>query len=262
MILQASDITLQLGGNRILQGLDFALKPGELVGLIGPNGAGKTSLLRVLANLQQADTGELTLHGKSIRHYSIKQLAKLIGYLAQGAPSHWPLKVRRLVELGRLPYLNPWSTLSAEDTAVVDRAMLQAEVAHLSDRIVSTLSGGERLRVLIARMFATEPRIILADEPIAALDLYHQLHTMELLREHCDRGGSGVVVMHDLNMAARFCHRLVMIQKGHIVGNGLPVDVLNSDLLAEVYGIKADTVTEHSDVLVIPQQRLKTNYGE
>ena len=113
--------------------------------------------------------------------------------------------------------------------------------------------------MLIARIFATQPRIILADEPIAALDLYHQLHTMELLREHCDRGGSGVVVMHDLNMAARFCHRLVMIEKGRIVGSGVPVDVLNSDLLAQVYGIKADTVTEHSKVLVIPQQRLKTD---
>ena len=142
MILQASHITLQLGGNPILQGLDFILKPGELIGLIGPNGAGKTSLLRVLANLQQPDTGELTLNEKEIHHYSLKELAKEIGYLAQGAPSHWPLKVRRLVELGRLPYLNPWSTLSAKDTAVVERAMAQAEVEHLSDRIVSTLSGG------------------------------------------------------------------------------------------------------------------------
>lgn len=259
MILQASGIVLELSGNPILNNVDFNLDKGELVGLIGPNGAGKTSLLRVLANLQKPNNGELKLDQQPLQGYSAKQLAKQIGYLAQGAPAHWPLKVRRLVELGRLPYLSPWSKLSPRDNEVVETAMAQAEVSQLSERVVSTLSGGERLRVLIARMFATEPRIILADEPIAALDPYHQLHTMELLREHCDRGGSGVVVMHDLNMAARFCHRLVMIQDGRIVSEGSAEQVLNSDLLAKVYGIKAVTVKEHSTVLVIPQQRLRTD---
>lgn len=256
MILQAHHITLQLGGNRILHDASFILNKGELVGLIGPNGAGKTSLLRVLANLQKPNAGQLHLDGKPVDEYAAKQLAKHIGYLAQGAPSHWPLQVQRLVELGRLPYLNPWSKLSSRDREVVERAMAQAEVTHLAERIVSTLSGGERLRVLIARMFATEPRIILADEPIAALDPYHQLHTMELLREHCDRGGSGVVVMHDLNMASRFCHRLVMIQQGYIVSEGQPSEVLKTDLLAKVYGIKAHTVTEQDETLVIPRARL------
>ncbi len=256
MTLQARNITLQLAGNPILHGVDFTLKKGELVGLIGPNGAGKTSLLRVLANLQKPDSGDLSLNGKNIRQYSIKALAKKIGYLAQGAPAHWPLKVQRLVELGRLPYLSPWGTLSSRDRDVVATAMKQAEVTHLSERIISTLSGGERLRVLIARMLATEPNIILADEPIAALDPYHQLHTMELLREHCDRGGSGIVVMHDLNMAARFCHRLVLIQQGNIISEGPPCNVLKTDLLAKVYGIKADTLVNENDILVIPRRRL------
>lgn len=255
MILQASGITLRLSGNPILNGLDFSLKQGELVGLIGPNGAGKTSLLRVLANLQKPDSGQLTLHCRPIQSYPLKQLAQQIGYLAQGAPSHWPLQVRRLVELGRLPYLSPWGSLTAEDKTLVDLAMAQAEVEHLSERIVSTLSGGERLRVLMARVFATKPHIILADEPIAALDLYHQLHIMELLREHCDNGGSGVVVMHDLNMAARFCQRLVMIQSGKIVSEGSPAKVLDSDLLAKVYGIKTVTLTDQSDIFIIPRQR-------
>ena len=256
MILQATAINLQLNGNPVLRDVDFYLHPGELVGLIGPNGAGKTSLLRILANLQKPDSGQLTLNHTALQKYPLKQLARKLGYLAQGAPSHWPLKVRRLIELGRLPHLSPWGTLSERDNAVVERAMIQAEVVHLSERIVTTLSGGERLRVLIARMFATEPQIILADEPIAALDPYHQLHIMELLKEHSGRGGSAVVVMHDLNMAARFCSRLVMIQTGKIVSDGAPEAVLNSKLLAEVYGIKATIINEQSDILVIPRQRL------
>ncbi len=257
MILQARDISLQLGGNQILTSVDFDLSKGELVGLIGPNGAGKTSLLRVLANLQAFDNGELLLNDKPLRDTPRKQLAQQLGYLAQGAPAHWPLQVRRLVELGRLPHLSPWSKLSASDQQIIDKAMTLAEVTELSERIVTTLSGGEHLRVLIARMFATEPNIILADEPIAALDPYHQLHTMELLRDHCDRGGSGVVVMHDLNIAARFCHRLVMLHHGQVVIAGSPEQVLENDRLAAVYGIEAKLLRDKDGLLVIPARRLK-----
>lgn len=256
LILEAENISLQISGNTILTSLNITIGEGELVGLIGPNGAGKTSLLRILANLQKPDSGQLTLNQQPLDKIDRKHFARLLGYLEQGAPVHWPLEVRRLVELGRLPHLAPWSQLSAQDDRVVTKAMALAEVSHLSDRIVSTLSGGERLRVLIARMFATEPKLILADEPIAALDPYHQLHTMELFREHCDRGGSAVVVMHDLNTAARFCHRLVLLNKGSIIREGSAKEVLQPQLLEQVYGISADIIEDaNAGLIVIPKAR-------
>ncbi len=255
MKLQAKNIELKFDGNSVLKNISIAIDKNELVGLIGPNGAGKTSLLRVLANLQKYDSGELLLNEQAINSINRKQLAKHISYLAQGAPAHWPLEVYRLVALGRLPYLNPWSNLSAEDNAVIAQAMALAEIEHLSGRIVSTLSGGERLRVLIARMFATQSNIILADEPIAALDPYHQLHTMELLREHCDRGGSSVVVLHDLNMAARFCHRLVLIDQGNIAFEGKPDCVLQTENIAQVYGIETQILHTESGMTIIPKSR-------
>ncbi|MFT5692650.1 MAG: ABC-type cobalamin/Fe3+-siderophores transport system ATPase subunit [Oceanicoccus sp.] len=255
MKLQAKNIDLQLDGNQILKNMSITVDKNELVGLIGPNGAGKTSLLRVLASLQKVDNGELLLDRQAVDSIKRKQLAKYISYLAQGAPAHWPLEVYRLVALGRLPYLNPWSSLSTEDKKIIAQSMALAEIEHLSNRIVSTLSGGERLRVLIARMFATQSNIILADEPIASLDPYHQLHTMELLREHCDRGGSSVVVMHDLNMASRFCHRLVLIHHGAIAFEGEPEFVLQPEKLSQVYGIETQILQTESGMTIIPKSR-------
>ncbi|ARN74785.1 ABC transporter ATP-binding protein [Oceanicoccus sagamiensis] len=257
MKLQGNNLSLRFNGSDILNNVDITVDAGDFVGLIGPNGAGKTSLLRILANLQQPDSGTIRLDNNNLSSINRKQLAQTLGYLEQGAPAHWPLQVRRLVELGRLPYLSPWGQLSGKDKAIVDNAMAQAEVEHLSERIISTLSGGERLRVLIARMFATEPNIVLADEPIAALDPYHQLHTMELFREHCDRGGSAVVVMHDLNMAARFCDRLVLLNQGEVACEGSVATVLTEDNLASVYGIYAQLDQQSTaGITVIPTGRI------
>ena len=258
MILQARDIKLQFGSTAILNSVSVSLGEGELLGLIGPNGAGKTSLLRVLANLQKPDQGELLFDDKTTQQIKRRDLAQLIGYLAQGAPAHWPLKVKRLVELGRLPHLSPWSTLSVNDHRSVATAMAQAEVTHLADRVVSTLSGGERLRVLLARLFATEPTVILADEPIAALDPYHQLHTMELLKQHCLRGGSAVAVLHDLNMAAQFCDRLVLMDQGDIALEGSVADVVQDPTLGEVYGIEVERIDSEYGFVLLPRQRVKS----
>ncbi len=258
MKLVADSIKLHYEDNAVLKGADLNVDTGELVGLIGPNGAGKTSLLKIMANLIKADSGTVQLDERPLAQWSHKQLAKSMGYLAQGAPAHWPLKVERLVELGRLPHLETWQRAGKKDHAAVQLAMKQAEVEHLADRSVMNLSGGERLRVLIARMFATEPVVILADEPIAALDPYHQLHTMELLLDHCKRGGSGLVVMHDLNIAARFCHRLVLLHEGHVLCDGKPQEVLQPKLLAASYGIDAKLIETDSGLMVMPKARVST----
>lgn len=258
MILQGKQLSLQFNQRMILKSVDIDVRPGELLGLIGPNGAGKTSLLRSLAGLQKTDTGSVCLNNVELDQINRKQLARTLAYLEQGAPAHWPLRVSRLVELGRLPFLNPWEKLSGNDREIVNFAMQQAEVEQFAERTVNTLSGGERLRVLIARMFATQANILLADEPIAALDPYHQLHTMELFRDHCDRGGSAVVVMHDLNMASRFCHRLALMDTGEIVSEGSPRQVLSTERLSAVYGIESELFNNESTGLtVIAKGRLQ-----
>lgn len=258
-MLHGTNLSLHIKGRAILDNIDICIGNGELVGLIGPNGAGKTSLLRVLANLQKPDSGQVEIDEQAIATIERRQLARTLGYLEQGAPAHWPLQVRRLVELGRLPYLNPWQSLSEKDKQIVDLAMQQAEVVQLAERTVNTLSGGERLRVLIARMFATEPTILLADEPIAALDPYHQLHTMELFHDHCQRGGSAVIVMHDLNMAARFCSRLVLLDQGKIFAQGAPRQVLRAETLAAVYGIETELVNYRSGFTVQAHRRINSS---
>ena len=263
MELSVQAISLQINDTVILQSLSATINTGELVGLIGPNGAGKTSLLKILANLKRPDQGVCRLDGQSFHQIPSREFSRSIAYLEQGAPVYWPLQVQRLVELGRLPHLAPWSRLSTSDNDIVEQAMLRAEVQHLRNRIVSTLSGGERLRVLLARIFATDPKIILADEPISALDPYHQLHTMELFRQHCDDGGSAVVVMHDLNAAARYCHRLILLHRGEIVLTGSPRDVLTPELLKQVYGIEAKVLDDDSgNLMVIPQSRSNDNRVE
>lgn len=260
-LLTANNISLSFGETKVLDNASLSVQKGEVIGLIGPNGAGKTSLLRVLANLQDADSGNVLLENSNLKEIGVKQLAQQVGYLAQGAPAHWPLISEKVVELGRLPYqsLNQslWQRCSAQDKKIIDQAIEQAEIGHLRQRVITTLSGGERMRVLLARLFASEPTLILADEPVAALDPYHQLHIMELLREHAAKGGAVIVVLHDLNLAARFCDRLVLLKQGHVACEGTPNAVLDDQHLRDVYGIKAKYLKEDKEFAVIPWQRVE-----
>jgi iron complex transport system ATP-binding protein len=256
-LLVAENIAVTLDERNILEAVGLQLERRELVGLIGPNGAGKTTLLRVLANLQMPRTGAVLLDGAPLSRIPAQQLARRVAYLAQGAPAHWPLRVDTVVALGRLPHLTWWQQPSAADLAIVERAMVQAEVDQLRERAITTLSGGERMRVLLARIFASEPELILADEPVAALDPYHQLHVMELLREHARGGGAVVAVLHDLNLAARFCDRLILLDRGRLVCAGRADEVLSEENLRSVYGIAARIFTHEEGRTAIPWRRLR-----
>ncbi len=237
MKLEAKDIALSFGRTALLRNMDLSVSSGEMVGLIGPNGSGKTTLLRVLANLRAPDAGSVTLEGRDIGDIGERELSKRIAYLAQGGDVHWPMRVGALVALGRLPHRRAFRDRTKSDAAAIERAMIAADIGSLRNRTMAHLSGGERMRVLLARALAVEASLLLADEPVAALDPLHQLRVMELLREAA-RGGTGVVVvLHDLSLAARFCDRLVLIAHGGIVAEGPPTDVLRPAHLAEAYGV-------------------------
>lgn len=264
-LLVAKNIQVAIDGRAILADINCAIHSGEMVGLIGPNGAGKTTLLRVLANLLAPNSGTVALDDRMLAHYPSIELAKRLAYLAQGAPAYWPLRVDNVVALGRLPHLNWWQQTSARDTQIVEDALQLADVAYLRERLITTLSGGERTRVLLARIFAAQPQLILADEPVATLDPYHQLHVMELLREHAHRvdsqienpGGAVLAVLHDLNLAARFCDRIVLLAHGRIVCSGTAREVLTPENLRDVYGVSVRINDQDGEFSVLPWQRIR-----
>ena len=243
MRIAAESLSLRLGNRLVLDGVAFAAGTGEFVGLVGPNGAGKTTLLRVLAGLLAPTSGRATIDGRPIADVPRDERARRLAVLFQGESVGWPMRVRELVALGRLPHRRAFAGLDAADRAAIDRAMALTEVAHLADRPEPTLSAGERMRVLLARALSVEAQMLLADEPITALDPAHQLDAMALLRSVAHRGtgqGAGVVaVLHDLTLAARFCDRVVVMSGGRIAADAAPGAALGDGLLRRVFGITA-----------------------
>jgi iron complex transport system ATP-binding protein len=237
MDIEAKGIAARYGDTIVLQGIDFRAASGEMVGLIGPNGSGKTTLLRILANLRAADAGGVLYSGKTATEVGRRDLARRVAYLAQGGDVHWPMRADALVALGRLPHREPFARNDAADRAAVTRAMEAADVVHLRDRTMRQLSGGERMRILLARALAVEGEFLLADEPTAALDALHQLQLMTLLRATVRTGHGVIVVLHDLALAMRFCDRLVLLAEGRVLAHGSANEVLTDDLLRRAYGI-------------------------
>lgn len=259
--IDAQHISVIRDKTTIIDDVNVRLSPGEFVGLIGPNGAGKSSLLRVLAGLSDADAGQVSISNSQYPDVALQKLpdrtrAQLLAYLPQQETPAWPLQVEHLVGLGRAPWHKPMGGKSERDKQAIERALELTELTQLRQRIVTTLSGGELQRSLLARVFAGEPEIILADEPIAALDPYHQLHMMELLAEHAQQGGAVFAALHDLSLAARFCSRLVLIHHGKIIADGQPIQVLTTENLQQVYGISAYVDCRDDGVVIIPRKRV------
>jgi ABC-type cobalamin/Fe3+-siderophores transport system ATPase subunit len=257
-MLRANNIDFSLDRQLILKDIHLEINKGELVGLIGPNGAGKSSLLRILAGLCEPDRGDVIVQqatAKPLASFTPLARARLLAYLGQQEKPVWPLAVEHLVGLGRAPWSKGFSE-QGEHEAVIARALALTELTHLIGRPVNSLSGGELQRVLLARVFAGEPEIIIADEPIAALDPYHQLHIMELLRNHAEQGGTVVAALHDLSLAARFCHHLILLHHGQVYATGTPAQVLTPENLHRVYGITAHVDCRDDGVVIIPQQRV------
>lgn len=239
------DLVLALDDREVVSGVTADLAGGQLIGIIGPNGAGKSTLVRGMLGLLPAVSGEVRVDGRRIEDIPPGDRARKLAYLPQGQNLHWPLTVERLVALGRLPYIGPLSRMSELDREAVNEAMRRTEVAHLAQRTVTELSGGERARVMMARALAVGAGGLLADEPLAALDPGHQIDMMTLLEREAREGALVVVVLHDLTMAARHCGRLLLMNRGRVAADGPPDAVMTSRNLSEVYGIKA--YLDHAD---------------
>ena len=250
MKLEASNIGFSYDAGFSVDGLSFSAEGGELIGLVGPNGAGKSTLLKMLAGLIKPSSGKVLLDGTDLGQMSEQLIAKSVAYLPQQRRAHWAVSVRRVVELGRLPHQGRFSGMSADDHRLVDEAISLMDLEHYRDRPVSMLSGGEQARVFVARALAQDTQIILADEPVAGLDPGHQLALFEVFRNLALSGHIIIVALHDLSLAARFCNRVLVMKSGKLRGFGPPEQVLNEDMLADVYGIRA-ICREIGDIPVI-----------
>lgn len=239
--LASTEITFAKAGRALVDNVSLALNAGELVGLVGPNGAGKSTLLSLLAGLLDADSGIVNLDGRELKKISVQERSRLLAWVAQSGPVNWPLTVERIIALGRRPHLTSWQKLSHSDNQAIERAIAVTDCEKLRHQDATTLSGGERTRMLLARALATEPNILLADEPIAALDLKHQLQTMQLLRDFATGEQACLVVLHDLSLASRYCDRLYLMNNGKLVSEGPPATVLSHDNMRDVYEVEVAT---------------------
>lgn len=255
MRLAAHDITVTAGERTIVREASIEVGAGELVGLIGPNGAGKSSLLRAVLGLRPRSAGTVALEGRALETIPPRERARWAAYLAQEGRVEWQLSSRDVVALGRRPHQPSFGGATPACRAAVERALAAVEASDIADRPVAVLSGGERARVLLARALAVEAPLLLADEPTAALDPYHQLHVMEILKAEAARGAGVLVVLHDLALAARFMDRLVVMSEGAIVAAGAPGDVLDDATLGAVYRIAAVRGREDGAAWVMPWAR-------
>jgi iron complex transport system ATP-binding protein len=231
-MLAAENLTLTRGGARVVDGLSAALAPGTITAITGPNGAGKSSALLGLAGLLAPAAGRVTLGGADLAAMPPRARAQAIGYLPQSPAIAWDVAVENLVALGRLPWRD-------RGRAAIDAALAAMDCEGLRQRPVSRLSGGERARVLLARVLAGEPRWILADEPLAALDLAHQLALLAHLRA-CARGGQGVVVVvHDLALAMNHADHVLVLKEGRLIAAGAPSEALAPQVITEGWGVAA-----------------------
>jgi iron complex transport system ATP-binding protein len=262
MEIEASDIAVRFGPTTLLEGVDLVVRAGETVGLVGPNGSGKTTLLRILANLRTPEAGRVRYAGRTAAEIGARELSRQIAYLAQGGTVHWPMRVESVVALGRLPHRRAFQGLDAADRTAIERAMTAADIVSLRRRTMEQVSGGERVRILLARALAVDASILLADEPIAALDPLHQLQVMDLLQTTAHAGRGVVVVLHDLALAARFCDRLILLAHGRILAEGPPAQVLSDSHLAQAYGVEV-VRGEHDGVpFLLPWKPSRTSEGE
>ncbi|MFC3127116.1 ABC transporter ATP-binding protein [Pseudoroseomonas globiformis] len=240
MTIAARELRWSAGGRMVVDGVTLEVTPGRILGLLGPNGSGKSSLLRLLAGLRRAGGGAVTLEGQDLSTQRRAALARRIAVVEQQAATEAPVSVLDIVRLGRTPHRGPFSAWTAADNAAVERALQQTGLEGLRQQPWHTLSGGERQRAQIARALAQEPRELLLDEPTNHLDIRHQLEILALLRR---LGLTTIVALHDLNLAATFCDRLVLLRDGRVQCAGRPEEVLTRDTIQAVFGVAVDVET-------------------
>lgn len=239
--LRVDGLACGYGNGLVLRGVSFTLERGSFTGVLGPNGSGKTTLLRVLCRVLVPRRGHVLLDGHDLSRFPRRELARRVAMVGPDWRPQFEFTVAEVVALGRIPHLGPWSGESPADRRAVERALELTGTGPLAGRLLGSLSEGERQRVMIARALAQEPSLLLLDEPTSHLDISHQVQVLSLLHG-LTRGGVGgggltvLAVMHDLNLAAAWCDRLLLLHEGRVFAAGSPEEVLTPEVIRRVYG--------------------------
>lgn len=237
------EVGFSVEGRPLLSSVSLDLEAGSFCGLIGHNGSGKSTFLKILARQQDATAGEVFFAGRALGEWPSRGFACEVAYLPQSLPAATGLTVRELVSFGRYPWRGPFGRLDAADRDRVEAAMRRCRVEPFAGRIVDTLSGGERQRAWLAMLVAQDARFFLLDEPVSALDLAQQVEVLGLLRELAEAGRGVVAVLHDINMAARFCHEIVALRGGRVIQRGAPAAIMGVAELEAIYDLPMRVLT-------------------
>ena len=240
-MLEAKDVSISYGSRRAISSASLELRKGEILAIVGANGAGKSTLLRALNGAIKPTSGEVFLNDVPLTSYSRRAISKKIAAVSQEADLRFPVTVMEFVLGGRYAWASTsaWGWETAEDLRIVETVLRDTELEDFSVRLMNELSGGERQRAVLARALATEAPILLLDEPTANLDLGHQASLLSLVRKRCDEiGTSAVVVTHDVNLAAEFADRVLLLKHGKTIATGTPVEVLTETSIYEVFEVR------------------------
>jgi iron complex transport system ATP-binding protein len=249
-------VSVRYGARLALRPVMLSLARGELVALVGPNGAGKSSLLKAIAGLVP-HAGSVSLDGEKLAPLPPRERARKLAYLPQTPAAHWPMRTADLIALGRLPHRRLGEPESPADREALRWAMEQTGTTQLAARRVDELSAGELTRVLLGRALAVRAPVLLADEPVASLDPYHQLSIIDVLAACARRGALVVVVLHDLALAARFCTRIVLLSDGEVAGDGTPDEVLSERAIEAHYRVQPYIARHENEPVILPWRTLR-----
>lgn len=253
-MLEVRGVSYSYGEGSALRDVTLRVGSGELIALTGPNGSGKSTLLKLIARVYAPHAGELLFEGRPLQAWPAKEYARQVGYLPQDPDPVFPMRARDVVVTGRAPYLGRFAWESADDREEAAHALSLCDATHLADRYLDEMSGGERKRVFLARVLAGTPRLILLDEPLAALDLSHVQQFSRLLREVVDRTGCTVVfAAHDLNWAAAHSDRMLVMQRGTLALDGTPAEVMQPGVMRDLFGFEAEPVEVSGRQWVVPR---------
>lgn len=258
-MIAVDDVSVTLGDSAVLEDVSVTVADGEFVGLVGPNGAGKTTFLQTVNGLVEPDSGRVRIDGRTVGQCATKELGRLVATVPQDTTLAFDFPVRDVVEMGRTPHRSRFATATAEDREAVERALDRTDTARFADRPVGELSGGERQRVVLARALAQDAPVLLLDEPTANLDIGHQARVLDIVSALAAEGRTVVAAVHDLDLAARYCDRLVLLDDGREVASGVPEAVLTADRVGRVFdttvSVATDAVTGTPSVTVRPDDR-------
>ncbi|WP_029354529.1 ATP-binding cassette domain-containing protein [Bosea sp. 117] len=242
-LFELADVRFGVEGRTLLHPLSLAVPAGRVVGLIGHNGSGKSTLLKLLGRQIEATGGDIRFEGRLLADWGTRAFARRVAYLPQSAPAAGSMTARELIALGRYPWHGALGRFTALDRQKVEEAIALTDTGAFAHRLVDTLSGGERQRVWLAMLVAQDASCLLLDEPISALDIAHQIEVLSLIRGLCrDRGTGVVVVLHDVNMAARFCDDIIALHGGKLMARGRPQEIVTPGTLERIYGIAMDVI--------------------